>query len=83
MTEEPIAALREPGGRRQNTFTEVERAVLRYTDLLTTRPENIDSADLTDLGRHLNPEQIVELVLIVATANWTNRVNDGLHTPLT
>ena len=26
--------------------------------------------------------QIVELVLTVATANWTNRVNDGMRTPL-
>ncbi len=75
--------LKEPGGRRQDTFTEAEQALLRYTDLLTTRPENIDPADLADLGEHLDREQIIELVLIVATANWTNRVNDGLHTPLT
>ncbi len=26
--------------------------------------------------------QIVELVLTIATANWTNRVNDGLRTPM-
>jgi alkylhydroperoxidase family enzyme len=34
------------------------------------------------LGEHFNEEQIVELVFVVATANWTNRVNDGLQTPL-
>jgi alkylhydroperoxidase family enzyme len=25
---------------------------------------------------------IVELALTIATANWTNRVNDGLRTPM-
>ena len=38
--------------------------------------------DVDALAEHLNEEQIVELVLVVATANWTNRVNDGLQTPL-
>ena len=27
-------------------------------------------------------EQVVELVATIATANWTNRINDGLQTPL-
>jgi alkylhydroperoxidase family enzyme len=31
---------------------------------------------------YFNEEQIVELVLVIATANWTNCVNDGLQTPL-
>jgi len=56
--------------------------VLRYTELLTTRPGNVDQGDLDDLGRHLSEEQIIELALTIATANWTNRVNDGLRTPL-
>jgi len=25
---------------------------------------------------------VVELVATIATANWTNRINDGLQTPL-
>jgi hypothetical protein len=54
--------------------------VLRFTELLTSRPGNIDQVDLDELGRHLSQEQIVELVLVIATANWTNRVNDGLRT---
>jgi alkylhydroperoxidase family enzyme len=38
--------------------------------------------DLDALGAHLDEEQIIELVIAIATANWTNRVNDGLRTPL-
>jgi len=34
------------------------------------------------LGQHLTEEQVIELAAIVATANWTNRINDGLQTPL-
>ena len=83
MTDEQIAALKEPDGRRrEDVFTPEERAILRYTDLLTTHPGNMDDADLDALGQHLNQEQIVELAMVIATANWTNRVNEGLRTPL-
>ncbi len=56
--------------------------MLRFTDLLTSRPGNIIDSDLDALGAHFNEEQIVDLVITIATANWTNRVNDGLRTPI-
>lgn len=56
--------------------------MLRFTDLLTSRPGNIDQADLDAFDGILSDAQVVELVLTIATANWTNRVNDGLQTPL-
>lgn len=75
--------MREPGSRRnEKLFDVTERAILRFTDLLTSRPGNIDDTDLDALGKHLDEEQVIELVLTVAMANWTNRVNDGLRTPL-
>jgi len=81
--DEQLAALREPAGRRDtNLFDPTERAILRFTDMLTSRPGNIDDADLVALRSHLDEEQIFELVVAVATANWTNRVNDGLRPPL-
>ena len=82
MTDAQIAALNAPGGRSDDVLGEEERAVLRFTDLLTSWPGNIAQADLDALGEHFSEEQIVELVLVVATANWTNRVNDGLQTPV-
>jgi alkylhydroperoxidase family enzyme len=63
-------------------FSAEERAVLRFTDLLNSRPGNIEQPDLDRLGEHLTEEQAIELVITIATANWTNRVNDGLQTPL-
>ena len=83
MTDEQISALKEPGGKSlADLFTPEEQAILRYTDLLTTRPENIEEADLEALGAQLNEEQIIELALAIATANWTTRINDGLQVPL-
>jgi alkylhydroperoxidase family enzyme len=55
---------------------------LRYTDLLTTRPENIAETDLEALSAEFSEQQIIELALVIATANWTTRINDGLQVPL-
>ena len=83
MTDEQIGALKEPGGKsRADLFTPEEQAILRYTDLLTARPENIEEADLEALSAELNEEQIIELALAIATANWTTRINDGLQVPV-
>jgi alkylhydroperoxidase family enzyme len=83
LTDEQISALKEPGGKDEHAlFSTEEQAVVRYTDLLTTRPENIEEADLEALGAHFDEEQVIELALVIATANWTSRVNDGLQVPL-
>jgi len=82
VTDEQIAALRQPGAKRNEVlFDDTERAILRFTDLLTTFPGNIDKVDLEALLQYLDEKQIVELVIAIATANWTNRVNEGLRTP--
>ena len=82
MTDEQINALKEPGGKSHVAlFSLEEQAVLRYTDLLTTRPENIEAADLEALSAQFSEEQIVELALAIATANWTTRINEGLQVP--
>jgi uncharacterized peroxidase-related enzyme len=81
-SDEHVAALKEPHGRRRaELFDPVELAVLRFADLLTTRPGNVDPSDVDALGRHLTGPQIVELVATIATASWTNRINEGLQTP--
>ncbi len=83
ITDEQIAALKEPGGRRRaDLFSPEEQAILRYTDLLCSYPGNIEQADLDALGQYFSQEQVIELALAIATANWTNRVNDGLQVPL-
>jgi len=34
---------------------------------------------LEELRKHFSEDQIVELALVVCTANFTNRFNDGLR----
>ncbi len=82
MTDEQIQALKEPGGASRNVFSEEERAAVQFTERLTAWPGSILQADLDALGKHFNAEQIVDLVLTIATANLTNRVNEGLRTPV-
>ncbi len=82
MTDAQIQAMKDPGGDKRDVFTEQERAALRFTRRVTAHPGGIQQADLDEIGKHFNAEQIVELVLIIATANLTNRVNDALRTPI-
>jgi alkylhydroperoxidase family enzyme len=83
VTDEQIAALKEPGGaRREDLFDARERAVLRFATLLTGHPGGVEQCDLDELGAHLSAAEALELVVVIATANWTNRFNDGLGTPL-
>ena len=45
-------------------------------------PNAIHQDDLDALGEYFNAEQIAELVLTSATANLTNRINEGMKTPV-
>jgi alkylhydroperoxidase family enzyme len=75
--------LREPGSEKdEKLFDATERTVLRFTNLLSSYPGSIDDSDLDALGEHLDDDQIIELVFAIATAAWTNRVTDGMRTPL-
>ena len=56
--------------------------MLRFATLLTAHTGSVEPRDLDELGVHLWAEEAFELVVAIATANWTNRFNDGLGTPL-
>ncbi len=56
--------------------------MLRFATLLTAHPGSVEPRDLDELGAHLSAEEAFGLVVATATANWTNRFNDGLGTPL-
>lgn len=62
-------------------YNELERLVLRYAEELTAKVE-VDDGLYAELKKHLSDREIVELTVTVATANFTNRVNDALKTDL-
>ena len=62
MSDEKIAALRVGAGAE--VFTDIERAVLRFTDDVV---KNVRASDETygAVARHLDPNQMIELVVTI------------------
>lgn len=73
VTDEEIRALET---EQYQGFSEAERAAIQYARELT------ESASVAETGealfRHFNDEQVVEITLVTAMANFTNRFNNGL-----
>ena len=72
LTDDELAAIRE---ERDAGFSDAERAVLAYARELTRSA----TASGDTLRRHFNDEQIVEITLVAAMANFTNRFNNALN----
>ena len=63
ITDDDIACL----GSDDPRFSELERAVLRFAELFAIDHMSIDEDLFRELGRHLTPEQIVELAMYCGT----------------
>ena len=75
--------MKEPAGwKTSGAFAPEQQAVIHFAEKLTGFPGAIDEQDIEALGKFFDKEQIVELVATVATANFTNRINEGLKTPV-
>ena len=73
ITEEEVRALQT---QQDHGFAPPEKAAILYARELT---QNADGGDTRDaLYEHYNDEQIVEITLVAAMANFTNRFNNGL-----
>ncbi|HUK14971.1 MAG TPA: carboxymuconolactone decarboxylase family protein [Bryobacteraceae bacterium] len=73
ITEDEIRALEAD---EDNGFPEPERAAIRYARELTRTANAADTR--ASLAAHYNDEQIVEITLVAALSNFTNRFNNGL-----
>lgn len=73
ITEEEMRALQT---EQDHEFSEAERAAIQYARELT---QNAAADDVRGrLFEHFNDEQVVEITLVAAMANFTNRFNNGL-----
>jgi alkylhydroperoxidase family enzyme len=52
--------------------------VIHLADQVARAAATVEDSDLAAMRKHFSEEQIVELVLTIAVANFTNRVNDAL-----
>jgi uncharacterized peroxidase-related enzyme len=73
ISEDEIRALQ---GGQYDGFASAERAAILYARELTQTADGAGTRGA--LYEHFNDEQIVELTLVAAMANFTNRFNNGL-----
>ncbi len=65
-----------------SSFTLKEQAALKFAEKLTRESRNIGDGDIVSLKAHFTEEQIVDLDVLVALVNLTNRVTDPLGADL-
>jgi len=65
--------------QRSQAFDAKEKAVLLYVERVTRGASALRSNALQELKQYFNDDQIVELTLTIAMANFTNRFNDALQ----
>jgi alkylhydroperoxidase family enzyme len=66
---------------RSGVFSDLERLVLRYAEQMTQKV-HVDAELVEELKQHFSPEELMQLTLAVAAANFTNRVNEAMATDL-
>jgi len=73
VSDEEMQALQK---ETDDGFSAAERAAIRYARELTRKADAPGSRE--ELLAHFTEEQVVELTLVAAMANFTNRFNNGL-----
>ena len=74
LTEEELSKLEN---WQDEGFTPAERAAIRYARELTRTAHAAVSRE--EMFQHFTHEQVVEITLVAAMANFTNRFNNGLE----
>jgi alkylhydroperoxidase family enzyme len=59
------------------SFSELEKLVMRYAVALTRTPANLPEELFANLREHLSPQQMVELTSAIAWENYRSRFNRG------
>ncbi|MGH9830905.1 MAG: carboxymuconolactone decarboxylase family protein, partial [Blastocatellia bacterium] len=77
LTDEEIKAI--PFYHRSNLFDEKDKATLLYAERVTRGAAGIREGSIEELKKYYSVDQIVELTLVIAVANFTNRMNDALQ----
>ena len=67
-----------PDYKHSKAYDEKEMAVLNYADLVTRGAAAISEGVLEALGKYFSSDEIVELTLMIALANFNNRFDLAL-----
>lgn len=59
-------------------FDEREKSALRLAEIMTRNPQSFDDQHWTNLRKHFDEGEVIELVAAIGLFNYFNRVNDVL-----
>jgi alkylhydroperoxidase family enzyme len=65
--------------RNRTDFTEAEKAALELAERVTRDPHEVDDRFWTELRRHYDEGEIIELLAAIGLFNYFNRFNDALR----
>ncbi len=71
------AAVQRDDWQASGLFDEREQAVIRLAEKLTRAPASITDEDIEKLRKWFGEAHLVELALLIATVNLTDRVSQG------
>jgi alkylhydroperoxidase family enzyme len=77
VSEAQLRAL--PEYRTSSRFSELERLVLDYAVAMTATPVNVPETLFSELRRHFNDEQMIELTATIAWENYRARFDHALE----
>jgi len=60
-------------------FDEKDKVVILHAERVTRGASALRDASLTELRKYFDEGQIVELTLVICTANFTNRFSDAMR----
>ena len=64
---------------KRDDFSAAEKAALRLAEKMTTDPQGFDDEQWTELRRHFDEGEIIELAASIGLFNYFNRFNDVLR----
>ncbi len=67
---------------RSPLFSAAERAALALAQAAGAQPNAVSDADMEEMKKHFDEDQIVELVTVICLFGWLNRFNDTMATEL-
>ncbi len=79
-TEEKIDAVFKY--ERSELFSDAEKAALTVAQAAGTTPNMVSDADIKNLKKYFDEDQIVEIIGVICLFGWLNRFNDTLATNL-
>jgi alkylhydroperoxidase family enzyme len=63
----------------RDDFTPAEKAALRFAEHMTRDSHTVDDELWSELRRHFNEGEIIELAAAIGLFNYFNRFNDALR----